>query len=138
MRKVQEKKIGLASYKVQQFGALRGQNLLLRISAMVGPAIGRSASGDAGNLALGPFVEEFFAHFETDKVEAILSEFATGTQVFNGKGWSPLSDCYDEHFAGNYLELVQWFRFALEVNYSDFLSELQKRVGTNPDQTSAE
>lgn len=121
-----------ARYKVTQFGALEGQRVLLRLSKMIGPAIGRAANGPNANVEVGVVLEEAFSSLDDAMVEELAERLARATTFTeDGKAWKPLDKHYDDFFAGNYVELMRWFRGALEVNYKDFLAELKAAVATH-------
>jgi hypothetical protein len=47
-----------------------------------------------------------------------------------GDAGAPLSRNIDDHFAGRYDAMLEWFMFALEVNFSGFFGGLWKRMKT--------
>jgi hypothetical protein len=56
--------------------------------------------------------------------------FADQTFVSLPNGKEPqLSQVFDMHFAGNYMAMIQWLWFSLEVNYSGFLDALNVEQG---------
>ena len=47
--------------------------------------------------------------------------FAEKTFVVQPDGKMPrLDNVFDAHFAGHYIDLVQWLAFAVRVNFADF------------------
>lgn len=132
MREAKTFRSAKADYTLTQFGALEGQRVLLRLSKFIGPAIGRAAVGAQGNLELGPFLEELFTGLDDAMVEDLAARFAkycmfkpTGEKVLK-----PLDAHYDDFFAGQYVELMFWFRQCLEANFADFLEEMRRHAPT--------
>lgn len=59
--------------------------------------------------------------------ESAMFEIAPGTGRM-----VPLKDHFEHHFAGNYGELGEFLRFALEVNYGSFLGVIRSAAANAP------
>ena len=115
-----------------QFGAITGGEFVFRLGA---PLMALVASGmkalDAravGVIQRGIAPQDFQWAIEQLRAgtkilivdEAGAPDPRTGQKKAN---WFPFEDQYDEHFAGNYREWLEWVQFALEVNFGSFFGE---------------
>lgn len=124
MIETKDKEIGEVVYRVKQFGAKRGRQVLFRVSQMLGPTLAQATEGD--------YAAAFKAFAETAKLEDfewLCDTFADGTSVVlkttNGNEVpQSLAKVYDEHFVGRYLEMLEWLVFAFEVNFGGFLEQM--------------
>jgi hypothetical protein len=120
------------TYTLTQFGAKKGQTLLLTCAKIVGPALGKAASSGYGDVQLGGMLEELFDGLDEPTMERICADFSEACLFdANGKTGLPLKAHYDDHFAGRYLQMLQWLRECFKVNYGDFLNGLQGMLGVN-------
>jgi hypothetical protein len=129
-----ERRIGSVTYRVTLLGAKQGTAMLVRLTKLLGPGagsfilgVGRSeGEGEAAlhsalALGVGEALHELARRLREDEVAALLEELAKQTVVVKSTELElVLADVYDEHFAGKYSELLQWARWALEVNFSGF------------------
>lgn len=104
-------------YDITQLGAKAGRTVLARVLRVV-------AAASEGNG------EEAFAKFAnamTDEQLDYLCETFAKTTMVGPEGQDrmvPLSDCFDNHFAGKYGDMLKWLWAAMETNYASFLSEM--------------
>ncbi|MBS2020454.1 MAG: hypothetical protein JST00_46785 [Deltaproteobacteria bacterium] len=122
MLKQEEKIIGGYRYKVTQLDAVKGRRAFMRLMKVVGPAYSKGAtSGIEGAL------EDLVSRLSEDDVDHFCDVFAKTTQVSGGdltEGREPfLRDIFMFHFAGRYLEMVQWLVFCCEVNFASFFAQ---------------
>lgn len=114
--KTEEKVIGAYTYKVTQLDAITGRRAFTRMMKVVGPALGGSSEG----------LETFFSSLAEDDMDHFCNLFAKMTTVSGGdlrEGAEPqLSDVFMYHFAGRYLEMVEWLVFAFKVNFASFFA----------------
>jgi hypothetical protein len=117
--KVEKKKIGRHTYYVTQLNALVGRKALVRLAKFLGPALAAATKGDVTD-ALARVAESL----SEDDFEYFCDLFAEKTVVTGGEydGEPDLHLIFDEHFAGEYLEMVQWLAFAFQVNFASFFS----------------
>lgn len=109
-------------------GGIEGQDVLMRLTKSLGPVVAgaiAARTGSAGirelNHALRELPAEDLAYFT--------STFAKYTEVVLGPNKAPtLSDIFDDHFAGKYLELLNWLKFCVELNFEDFFTMLLDHV----------
>lgn len=124
--KSQTKKIGTTTYTVTPLGAQAGRSILMLLMGKMGPAITEGQKNGGGAAFVGALVSAM----DEPTVERLCNEFAPRTEVKLGDGKAPNLDAiFENHFAGNYGELLGWLQFCLEVNYSSFFVEAQRLVG---------
>lgn len=139
MRETREKRIGPYTYKVTHLDASAGTRMGVRLLKMLGPtaagflegAAGAKTDGE-GSLAVGAAqaLREIAALAQPDEYMAFMKELAHCTVVVLDSEHQPrLDDIFDDHFAGHYDWLREWFRFALEVNFSSFFGGAGKLAG---------
>lgn len=98
----------------------------------VGPLCLLAVSGGA------PAIVQAVGEFNATKFLAACKAFADHTMLRKEDGKEPeLSDVFEDHFAGNYLDMMEWFAFCVEHNYANFWAGLiAKLAKTNkPDST---
>jgi hypothetical protein len=120
MRKSESKVIGGDRYTVNQLGAIEGQRVIVRLMRFFGPAIAKAQTSKGGEKDAG-FIAGLADAIDPDTFEELAKTMAENTicQPAGGKPGA-LSAIYGEHFAGRYFELVQWFVFAMGVNFGGF------------------
>lgn len=120
--KQEETRIGGYTYKVTQLDAITGIEVLARLWNTLGPSLGSVDKIDEAGVmkALGGLASSLKA----DDVRYFVTKFAKLTAVSGGdlkEGAEPqLSDIFEAHFAGRYLDLFRWLKFCFEVNYRSF------------------
>ncbi len=114
------KQIGKHTYEVTQLGAIEGRRVFARLAQLMGGMVGALAAGGKPNPvdafrslaeAMTPEIMDFFCDTFT-KVTQV--HIAGGKVLF-------LKDVFDDHFADNYGEMIEWLTFCLEVNFASFL-----------------
>ena len=141
----QDREVKGAIYRVHQFKATKGLGMFLELAKMVGPSLGilvdGAAPGKDGKVDLasvmsmrisgdvfGKATEALFGRMDTARVQAMIAELAEQTYVnpepSQGDKFVPLKSIYELHFAGKLGALFAWLKFALEVQFADFLSSL--------------
>lgn len=133
----QSKQIGNHTYNVTTFGAVKGQEVLVKLINFAAPfanafrGIAAAASGELGDERIEQLAGEAlvdgvskFAQAVTPEVFSWLClQFANATQIEYEDGKAqPLSKVYEAHFSGEYLELLTWFAFVVQVNYASFFT----------------
>ena len=126
----QERLIGDTRYKVEQLGFRKGRKVFFAVAKIVSPALGELVKGqqatevsaDLAGEYLGKAIEAFADNIDDERVRWIEEELAAKTLVQQGDSWIKLRDIWELHFAGLH-GWAGWLKFALEVNFSDFLSE---------------
>lgn len=143
-------------YEVHQLPATKGEELGAELIAMIVPMLGALAGegkgeakvGSVGDLDLGSLglraaAEAFATAVTSPKLRNIRKLMAEHTEIY-GPGFGnagldagpgdgdggPLSKNYDDHFAGRYDAMIEWFLVALEVNFKDFFGGLWGRLGS--------
>jgi hypothetical protein len=115
-RKSEKLVIGSYEYEVTQLGGKEGR----RLGARLGKVFVRLASGGAD---VNAGLLHAFAGIDEDLVDLVCDKLSECTTVKMQNGKQPrLSDIFDEHFAGNYGEMLLWLRFAIRVNFESFLA----------------
>lgn len=124
-KKNKEKRIGEVNYRVTQFGALKGRQILVRLFAFLGPAASGYLKGGLSEEGIAAALTGLSAAVTPEGFDVLCDEFASCTEVVEqstvGPIATPLKAQFDDHFAGRYLEMVLWFAFAVHVNFADFL-----------------
>jgi len=114
------KLIGSHTYEVTQLGAIEGRKVFARLAQVMGGMVGALAVGGKPNP-----VDAFksFAEAMTPEImDYFCDTFTKVTQVHkDGNKVLYLKDIFDDHFADNYGEMVEWLTFCLEVNFASFL-----------------
>jgi hypothetical protein len=129
-RKKESREIAGLKYDVTQLGGIDAGDVLLRLTKCIGPSVGAltdpSLSAVFEKLSLTP---EDMAYFR--------EKFGPQSRVHLADGKSPrIGDCYDDHFAGRTGAALEWFRFCIEVNYSDFLGDVLRKIDVARKQTT--
>jgi len=133
MIKTEKKKLGSRgyTYAVRQFGAKQGGRVLVRLGKLLGKPIGDavSAAESLDTETIGRLITGLAEALSETEYDFFVDAFAEHTEVSGGEYQDksiPLGaeGVFDLHFAGAYVELVEWLRFAVEVNYSSFFSGL--------------
>lgn len=150
-----DKTIGEHTYRVYQLPATQGLTMFMDLAKMVGPSLGvlidavKSEKGGAASLsdlmgtslqgdAFGTAIAALVERFDTAKVQDMISKLREKSEVdVSGSGnFVKLGAVYEAHFAGKIGTLLSWLRFALEVQFADFLSSLASRAPTAPSAAS--
>ncbi len=109
-----DKSIAGVTYRVTQLTATKGRAVFVRLAKLF--------AGMAGAKNMEDRIAGILGKLSDDDLKFVCDVFASATQVHapGDKGWPQLSDVFDLHFAGRYLEMFQWLAFCLEVNFSGF------------------
>ena len=113
-RKVQETEIAGHTYQFTQLGAETGDDILFRL--------GRG-------LAMSDLKSEDFA-FVRNVFKNSTKLLIVDTKGEGRRTWVPLSDKYDDHFAGRYQDVGEWLKVCFEFNFGPFLDVIRKFVVT--------
>lgn len=117
-----------------QFGAIDAFALLSRLGKVAAPLVGsfsRGASLEALiQTDLMPVMIALCEQLSPDVVRALCKEILDGTVVkYDGKMVSlNTREKIDAVFGSNLLQLMRTLKFALEVNYSNFFSDVKALV----------
>lgn len=118
-------------YTVRPLPTGRGLALAWRLARMLGPAfsalLGAADAGAEG--ALGKALDALVERVTPDELVEIARELAGTADIVQPGGAKPasLGEVFDVHFAGDYLALMDFLRFALEVNFGPFVEGLRRR-----------
>ena len=131
--KEEEREIGGVRYRVTQLLVTPGKDLLFRLGQILGPVFARGLQGEAvdlENINVSGMIAEFFDRAKAEDFDKFCSVLAKQTQFSPGEGkWVPLTQEWEFHFAGRYEHLLQWLKFALEVQFGGFSSGLASLLG---------
>jgi hypothetical protein len=136
--------IGGYRYKVRQLGATDGLEVLTDLSKLLLPSLGAIIGGgktavsslmnaEVDGAAFGDAAEHIAKNLTTNSVRDIVAKFAEVTDIYGpgfGDQGAPMDAHFEDHFAGRYSELLQWLRFALDLNFGSFLQGLGMGGGT--------
>ena len=139
-RRTEKRKIGRFEYEVTQLGSEKGTEMLTRVLQLASPVFAKLLSGRKGEMttsealgsmsasALAETLQEVGSRLKYEDVSDFCEVFGPTSKVTLGvdkKTGKPRSVFLDErvrddHFAGEYLEMMKWLGFCLEVNYRNF------------------
>ena len=130
MREPQRITVGAWVYSVRPLPAGAGLALMARLARMAGPGVAGLLEGGGGG-AIGRALAGLLERVSPDEIVEVARQLAATTEVSQPGGRAPasLAEVFDVHFAGDYLSLVDWLRFALEVNFGPFVAALAARLG---------
>lgn len=127
MLETKTKEIGACSYSVQQLGALKGHQVLMRLLKCIGPALEGLEGKKLSEEVLAGMLAKVVSELDEGAVDYFCDAFAGSTTVLMPDGKAPfLNHVFDVHFAGKYLDLAKWLVFCMEVNFGDFFGEALK------------
>ena len=124
----QSKEIDGHMYSVQMLGGSDGWKMLLKLSKMLGPSLGKIVAGGTDNIAslmdkeigggafLADAIEAFVNNVDEPSASVIIEKMKDVTTV-NG---TPLRGVFELHFQGDAFGVVKWLRFALQAQYQNF------------------
>jgi hypothetical protein len=114
------KAIGNHTYEVTQLGAIEGRRVFARLAQLMGGMVGSIAAGGKADVVKG--FQAFAESMTPEVMDFFCDTFSKVTQVHVGGGKVLfLKDIFDDHFADNYGDMVEWLTFCLEVNFASFL-----------------
>lgn len=132
MRQEVRKSVNGKDYIFYQFGASEGLKVWFRILKIIGTPIGAIASKatsgiktEVRELGIDKAVEMLCQNIEADEVLILIKDILSQV-THDGKR---LSDIFDVHFAGAYMQIFDVLYVALEVNYKDFLLGIAEKAG---------
>lgn len=130
--KVEEKTIGRYRYEVKQLGSKAGNDLLVRLGKVLGAGAalalmgGKASFRDAG-LAIAGISERL----STEEFEHFCNVLGSSSRVVVNDRFEDMTPSFrDLHFAGEYMEQMDWLRFALEVNFKSFFDSAKSRAAS--------
>lgn len=132
MLKVEEVTINDRTYQISQLPLGKARPLLVRLTNLVGPAIGEALAGAEGDklsdislAGLGNAVRTLASQLRDDDLGAIQNALFEYVKWQNDNGdWVPLKPIADNHFAGELGLLFKVIGAALKVNFASFLAEI--------------
>lgn len=126
MLETQRRDIGGVTYEVRQLDAVRGRRVFMRFAKVVAPALGalKAAGKMAPDEALAHALGQLVNGVTEDDLDFFCDAFAPTTCMVEGSKRPELAKCFELHFAGRYLELLQWLAFCFEVNFGTFFQKL--------------
>lgn len=127
MRKTEIVTIGGWEYSIRQMGALEGRKLSILFAQLLGriiPFVTQTAKLDTDALeAIGSVLEGI----EPAKLEPLWNAYAAEAVAKSGNKTVILggeSGGFDDHFAGSFFEMWEFFVAASRVNFGAFLERL--------------
>jgi hypothetical protein len=127
MRETQTKVIDGHTYQVQMLPGTKTWKLILRLSKMVGPSLGKMIDSTDGNIGqllesnikdvfIGEAITALVERMDEADVEITIQQLAECTLVNN----KPLKPIFDLHFQGDGIGVVKWLMFAIKANIGPF------------------
>jgi len=133
-RAQKEKTIDGLTFTVQQLPAMRSLKLMHKLGKTIGPAMLKALSGapagkeiKVGNINVADMadgVSLLFDRLSAEDTESIVRELFETTMVTENGQTFQLMPVFDNVLAGKMATLFKAVKFALEVNYQDFLPAL--------------
>lgn len=131
--KTEDRTIGEHTYRVTQLTALKSRALFARLVRFVGPAAAAALGGGRrlSQLNVGELVSDIAGRVSDEELGYFCDVLGSCTEIVGSNGALVRLDrnVIDFHFAGHLLDMFTWMAFALEVNYSDFLSAWKRTPG---------
>jgi hypothetical protein len=123
--KSEERTIGEHTYRVTQLTALKSRELFSRLVRLLGPGVAAMVSAGQGisRSQISQMLGEISQRVTDDELDHFCRVLGSSSQIVAaGNAVTLDKEVIDVHFAGQLFNLFKWLAFALEVNYSDFLS----------------
>ncbi len=118
------KTIGAFRYKVTQLDAHRGRRAFMRLTKLIGPAMVQLQSSGKLDDKIEKAITQLVDRLGEDDVDYFCDLFASMTSVSGGdlkaNAEPQLDAIFSVHFAGRYLEMLQWLIFSMKVNFASF------------------
>lgn len=118
-------------YTVRPLPTSRGLSLVWRLARMLGPAFSALLAAADGGVegAFGKALDALVERVTPDELVDIARELAGTADIIQSGGSksAALGEVFDVHFAGDYLALLDFLRFALETNFGPFVEGLRRR-----------
>ena len=140
MQKTEQVTLGGVTYNITQLPLKKARRLLIKITNLIGPALGDAVSSaktelDGGgpttvsvdSTSIGKAIRTLAYDLDEETLEQLQHELFQEVSFKNKAGHDvPVLAALDEHFAGGQglARLMKLTWEALRVNYSDFLAEL--------------
>lgn len=123
---VQEKTvtIGDTDYIITQLGAREGRGLWLKVSQVVAAGIreGIKAGDEDSTKFVISSAAGFVENIKPELFEELCETLGKKTQIKQNEKLVQLSGViFDQHFAGNYLEMSKWLGHCLMINFANFI-----------------
>lgn len=130
-REPQTKDIDGHMYTVQMLGGTESWKMLLKLSKMLGPSLGKIVGGVknldslmdmeiGGGGFIAEAIESFVSNVDEPAATSIIEKLKDVSQV-NGK---PLRGIFELHFQGDGVGIIKWLVFALQAQYGNFSDAL--------------
>lgn len=133
MREPQDKVINGRNYRITPLGASKGLGILTLLTKHIARGLESVPSLAALAEHAGTALADVASNLDEAHVDRLCKTLAESAQVEPTPGSEnlvPLASCYENHFAGNYGELVAFVAFALEVNFGSFLDLIKTTMAT--------
>lgn len=138
MRKQHPVTIEGFTYELSQLGAVEGRTLVLLFLKILGRFAPMFASAAGAMRTLNSeAIEAIGAAINTvepKELEPLWDAFSRHAYVRgkDGKTRQLLSEVFDDHFAGEYFAMVQFFIESSKLNFGDFLGKALAQAGNLP------
>lgn len=123
----QSREIDGVTYTVYMLPPRKVRDMSLDLGKILGPSFGRFIDAAQSGENKDVFAEGFRDIFDRITKEQLNSMMDEMSAVSEADGVR-LKGIFDAHFLGNVGRMFKWFRFALEVNFSDFFSILSDAI----------
>ncbi len=128
-REAQSKEIDGATYTVQMLGGTESWKMLLKLSKMLGPSLGKVVDGGSledvlnsqiGGNFIAEAIEAFVNNVDEPAAASIIEKLKDNTLVDG----APLRGSFELHFQGDGIGIIKWLVFALQAQFGNFSDAL--------------
>ena len=121
--------IGDFTYEVKQLDAITGRKAFVRLCNILGPVFANAEQLQNENDAAALF-GAFASSLKEADMDHFCEMFGARTEVTplagGGEPRTLVKLFFMEHFAGNYMEMLEWLAFCLQVNFESFFVGMQR------------
>jgi len=130
MRKIKEKEIGGVQWRTKMLPVGEGINVSAQAGRVVAVAIekgyGAATKGegalDADATSIAKAISGVLDYIGPDELPTFAKRLLQCTDMKEGDEWLPLSECFDDAFAGAYKMLFEVCAWVFKVNFEDVFS----------------
>lgn len=129
-REPQTREINGHTYTVQMLDGSDSWKLLLKLTKMLGPSLGKLVGSGSINAIMdmdigksgivAEAIDAFVTNVSEKELGEVIEKFKKNTLVDN----KPLAPVFELHFQGDAITIMKWLVFALQAQYEGFSDAL--------------
>lgn len=128
--KREEKEIGGIKYSMVPLPFSLGRPALVRLLKVVSPIFGAVMRAGSGGEQAAAVFESLPTALSDDDLKYFAKLFGDTSRYEKDGVWVPLiTENQELHFAGQYLEFMQWIAFGCQCNFSGFFAGVMSKGG---------